>query len=346
MTAANVRAHAELLIEKQRGRLLKAAATSVLDRLNEAPADLVESLESAIAEVRTMGTADRPNIDRQVESAIQANQDVIRGKIPAHDWPVPALTRATKGIRSGKFYLVVALYKTGKSKLLTATLTHLVVEQNVPCLFFSLEMRSTQVLNWMAAYALKINSAKYGTPELSENELEHTNDWMQRRIATPGLLHINDRSVHTPESICAEMRRAVMRHGVKVVFIDFLQRINFGRKDVVAEIERGVNLIASTARDLSVAIIALSQVPKSAEKKGKGEHIHMGDVKSSGAFAEAADCSIAITDPDRHRDTESGVRYLKFVVEGRDVRSRMLDIQADLRYGHFNTLTRDEPHGD
>ena len=338
MTAAHAGAHAQILIEKQRQRKLRATATSLLDRLNENPDDLVDWLEESISEVRSVGLDNQPTLDRQVEAAIQANKDVIEGKVVAYQWPIRELTRATKGIRAGKFYLLVALYKTGKSKLLTATLTDLVVDQQVPCLFFSLEMRSTQVLNWMAAYALKINSTKYGTLELSQGELDRTTDWMIQQIASAGRLHINDRSVHTPESICAEIRRAVMKYGIKVVFIDFLQKINFGPKDHVAEIERGVNLIVSTARDLGVAVVALSQVPKSAEKKAKGDNINMGDVKSSGAFAEAADCSISMTDPNRHQESDQDTRHLKFVVEGRDVRSRVLDIHADLRYGDFHSL--------
>jgi len=341
-TAANVGSHTAILIEKQKARALRQCLLDGLEHLRESPDELIQNLESQLAAARSIGLRSTSTIDVQVEETIRGNLAVAEGKIPACNWPIRALSRATKGIRAGKIYLIIALYKTGKSKLLVATLTHLTVDQEVPCLFFSLEMRPPQILNWMAGCALTIDTAHYGTADLSKDERTRTEDWLMRQIASPGRLVINDRSTHTPESICAEMKRAVMQHGVKVVLIDFLQRITFGNKDLVSEIERGINLIAATARSLNVAVIALSQVPKSAEKKAAGENITMGDVKSSGAFAEAADCSIAITDPNRHKESNLPTRDLRFVVEGRDLRSRVLDIRADLRYAHFNTLTRDE----
>jgi replicative DNA helicase len=166
---------------------------------------------------------------------------------------------------------------------------------------------------------------------------------LMQKIASHKHLFINDRSVQSPGSICAAMRRAVMRDGVKVVFIDYLQKIDFGERDSVREIERGMNLIAATARDLNVAVVALSQVPKSADKSQKSALISMADVKSSGAIAEAADVAISITDPNRHKEDKSHIRHLKFMIEGRDIPNRILDVQGDLRFGRFNSLVNDEP---
>ncbi len=342
-SAAHLGAHSALLLRYQQRRMLRDLHRRIDEGLQTNPEELLDQVEIALADIRAVGTQETDGIEQQVQATIAADIAVSEGKIPAYRWPIRELTRATKGIQPGRFYLIIALYKTGKSKLVATTLTDLVVNQQVPCLFFSMEMRPRQVLHWMAGQALRIDTLQYDTPDLSRKDMQATHDWLVREIASKKLLFINDRSRHTPESICGEMRRSKLRYGIKVAFIDFLQKIDWGQKDIVTEIEKGVNLIAATGRDLGVAIIGLSQAPKAAEFKGPKQNLTLADVKSSGALAEAADCAIAITDPDRHKETEDGIKKLRFLVEGRDIRSRILEIRADLRYGFFNCITPEAP---
>lgn len=343
-TAVNIAAHADILIDYQRRRGLWHFSHSVMRDLKEDPDHVVARAESRMLAISEIGRETRTGTDRQIERMIATDTDVLRGKLSGYSWSIPDLSRVTRGIRPGRMYLIIALFKTGKSKLVIATIHEMIARQKIPVLFISVEMGATQVFHWLAGYALKINTALFGSAGLSEAQMRSSHDWIMQHVGS-GLLCVDDRAVQTPESVCSAMRYAAMKDGVKVVFIDYLQRIAWSPKQPsVADIGRGMNLIAATAKRLGVAVIALSQVPKSVEQQPAKKLITLGDVKDAAVFAEVADASVAITDPNRHKQGSRPQKLLKFLVEQRDGPTRVLDIQADLRYGHFESVVRGDPN--
>lgn len=339
-SAANIAAHVDILIDYQKRRGLWQFSHEVMQDLNEDPDHVVAKAESRMLAIAEIGCQTQTGTDRQIERMIATDTDVLSGKLSGYSWSIPDLSRVTRGIRPGRMYLIIALFKTGKSKLVIATIHELIARQKTSVLFISVEMGSTQVFHWLAGCALTINTALFGSAGLSEAQMRSAHDWVLHNVGS-GLLCVDDRAVQTPETICSAMRRAAMRDSVKVVFIDYLQRIAWSPKQAsVADIGRGMNLIAATAKRLGVAVIALSQVPKSVEQQPAKKLITLGDVKDAAVFAEVADASVAITDPNRHKQGSRPQRLLKFLVEQRDGPTRVLDIQADLRYGHFESVLR------
>lgn len=341
-SAANVRAHALILVAHQKRRALRQALGNALSELNDEPDALLDRLQAQLLEIGDVGCGPLRTTSEQIVQMMAADLEVLEGRMSGWSWPLQELTVATRGIRSGRIYLVIGLFKSGKSKFTVATIHQLITRENTPVLFLSMEMPSRQVFHWLAGCDLSINSEFYDSPRLSRDQMNQTHDWVQSNCGE-GQLQINDRAVQTPASICAAMRRAAIRHGVKVVFIDYLQKIAWADgTPSVLDISRGMNLIAATAKRLNLAVIGLSQVPKSVEKQAREQMINLGDVKDASAFAETADCAIAITDPERHKEgPERGVRNLKLLIEQRDGPTRVLDVRADLRFGHFFALTRE-----
>ena len=344
-TSANIKAHARLLLDQQKRRTFQRVCQETLGRLNESPDDLLSHFESEVLAIGEVGRGQERTTDEQINAMIAADVAVLSGKDAGLEWPIPELTRSTRGIQPGKIYLIIGLYKTGKSKLAIAAIRHLIECDGAKCLFLSLEMGASQVFRWLAGNALEIDTSFFGTTRLSEQQMIDAHHWVMQHVGE-GRLIVDDRAVQTPQSICSAMRRAVIKHKTRVVFIDYLQRIQWADGPVaLSDIARGMNLIASTAKRLGVVVVGLSQVPKSVEKQPQGKLINLGDVKDAAVFAEVADCAIAITDTQRNDEVNSGPqRYLKFLIQQRDGESRVLDIQADLRYGRFvdlvNPVTR------
>jgi replicative DNA helicase len=102
--------------------------------------------------------------------------------------------------------------------------------------------------------------------------------------------------------------------------------------------------LADIGRDFNVAMIIASQLSNEAEK---AETLHLGLLKESGGVAEAADCIIIIDNINRRKREalKPGEKCkIDLLVDAqRDgVSGWPVHTVADLRYGRFHEITKDE----
>lgn len=338
-SAANVRSHARILLDYQQRRAIRDFLRAEDIDLADNPRQILSTLDSRLQSISETEHSAVRSTDEQINRMMASDYDILEGRLSGVNWPIPELSQLTRGIRPGKIYLIIALFKTGKSKLAIASI-HQLINDGVPVLFFSLEMGASQVFHWLAAGALSINASLFGSPRISKQQVEDAHRWVQKHCAN-GEIAIDERAVQTPETICRAMRQAAVAKGVKVVYIDYLQRISWADGTPSAgDIARGLSMIAATAKRYDQAVVGLSQVPKGVEQRGAGQLITLADVKDAAAYAEVADCSIAITDPNRHQPSPIPQRHLRFLVEQRDGESKVIEVEADLRYGRFQAMIK------
>ena len=103
-------------------------------------------------------------------------------------------------------------------------------------------------------------------------------------------LFIDDTAVLTPEEIKLRLQRFKRTHDIKIAFIDYLQLLHLrrrvdSRQQEMAEISRYMKL---TAKDVGVAIIALSQLSRAVEQR-QNKRPQLSDLRESGAIEQDAD---------------------------------------------------------
>ena len=137
-------------------------------------------------------------------------------------------------------------------------------------------------------------------------------------------IFIDDRSALSVQQISAAARRMKQQHGIKALFIDYLQLIRStrdkgSRNDEVAEISNGLKAIA---KELKVPVIVLSQLSRQVDKDSRPPKL--SDLRDSGAIEQDADIVLFIwRDPnvppigpglpvfvsiDKNREGESGCK--------------------------------------
>jgi replicative DNA helicase len=111
----------------------------------------------------------------------------------------------------------------------------------------------------------------------------------------------------------ARARRAVAKHGVKLLIIDYLQLMKGSTKraaqDRRLEIDEISSGLKATAKELGVPVIALSQLNRDAEERAEPKLSHL---RESGSIEQDADVVALLHRPERvsHKEEDKGKAVL------------------------------------
>ena len=198
------------------------------------------------------------------------------------------LDRRTAGLQPSDLILIAARPSMGKTAFVLNIAQHVAFKQNMAVAIFSLEMSKEQLVNRMFSLESKVDAQRLRTGQLSEADWEQLIE-SAGTIAQSHLI-IDD----TPGISIAEMRskcrKFKMDHDLKLIIIDYLQLMSGSgrsesRQQEISEISRSLKALA---RELSVPVIALSQLSRAVEQRPDHRPM-MSDLRESGAIEQDAD---------------------------------------------------------
>jgi replicative DNA helicase len=114
--------------------------------------------------------------------------------------------------------------------------------------------------------------------------------------------------VLTPVELRSKCRKLKREQGLDLVVVDYLQlmhapseRSSHSREQEIATISRSLKALA---KELSVPVLALSQLNRAVEKR-KGERPMLADLRESGAIEQDADVVVFLHRPESEREDGS-----------------------------------------
>ena len=154
--------------------------------------------------------------------------------------------------------------------------------------FFSLEMSADQLATRILAEQSGISSEALRMGKISREDFQQLSFASQRLAELP--LYIDDSPALTIGSLRNRARRLKRRHNVGLIVIDYLQLLQgTGRSDnrvnEISEISRGLKTLA---KELSVPVIALSQLSRAVESREDKRPL-LSDLRESGSIEQDAD---------------------------------------------------------
>lgn len=204
----------------------------------------------------------------------------------------------TLGLQTGDLIVIGARPTMGKTALALQMAVYMALH-DTPVLFFSLEMSKVQLMFRILAGLSCVDSRQVMTGRLNQDEFKLVSQAIARITHAP--LHIDDSTSLGIYDLRARARRMKKRHGVKAIFIDFLQLMNphkeESREREIAGLSQGLK---SLARELRVPIIALSQLSRQPTYRGSSIP-RLSDLRGSGAIEQDADVVMFIH---RHQSEE------------------------------------------
>ncbi|MBL8473607.1 MAG: replicative DNA helicase [Rhodocyclaceae bacterium] len=343
-SAANIRRYAEIIRERAILRRLVAAgdeiAASALNPQGRDAKELLDRAESTIFEIAEAGARTSQGllpIQPMLVEVVNRVQELYDRDDPSDITGVPSgfddLDRKTAGLHGGDMVIVAGRPAMGKTTFALNIAEHVALNQGLPVAIFSLEMPGTQLATRFISSVARIDQQRLRTGRLNDD------DWGRLTMALGKLheapLHVDESGGINTIDLRARARRLARQYGGKLglIVIDYLQlmsgtRVGENRATEISEISRGIK---SLAKELSVPIIALSQLNRELEKRPNKRPV-MSDLRESGAIEQDADLILflyrdEVYNPDspdkglaeviigKHRNGPTGMVQLTFLGE-------------------------------
>ena len=276
-SAANVEYHARIVAQKYLARELISFCSTVeskaFDESNDVD-DLLQEAEGKLFEitqhnVKKEVTQIDPVISeaiKKMEAAAKRESGLSGLQTGYHD-----LDKITSGWQESDLIIIAARPAMGKTALVLSMAKNMAVNFNTPVAIFSLEMSNVQLVNRLISNVCELNGSKIKSGQLSQYEWEKLMSKVKLLYSAP--LYVDDTPSLSIFELRTKARRLVREHGVKIIIIDYLQLMNasgmkFGsREQEVSMISRSLKQLA---KELSIPIIALSQLNRSVESRTDG----------------------------------------------------------------------------
>jgi replicative DNA helicase len=303
-TAANVRAYATIVRERALLRGLVAAGNYIASSVFEMPGvsarDLVNIAEQKVFEIAERGarnTEGAQSVNSMLPALLQRidewhnNPDGMRG-LPTG---FADFDRLTGGLRGGDLLIVAGRPSMGKTTLAINMAENVAVDPRVKgsVLVFSMEMPSEQLMTRMLSSVGGVPMQNIRSGRITDDE------WVRMTSASSQLadsrIFIDESPGLSPTELRARARRIKREHGLDLVVVDYLQLMQVqgskeNRATEISEISRGLKALA---KELSVPVIALSQLNRAVEQRENKKPV-MSDLRESGAIEQDADMILFI----------------------------------------------------
>lgn len=286
-STSSPRYYADILVDAWRGREARSIATE-LDRA--ARGREPDAIDNAIAGLMALHAGDR-DCEHTAKSAMRAAWQQVEaaalngGALIGLPTGLTDLDESLGGLHDSDLIVIGARPAMGKTGLLLQMV--LAASKGHPVGLISGEQPHEQVgLRWMAAGS-HVSVGRLRAAKIEEDQ------WSQLSVAVSELserpVRIYDRSSPELVDVIRVARRWKQQHGIKALYVDYLQRIEI-RSDApkherVGMVARGLK---NLARDLQIPVIALAQVSRKVEER-QNQRPQMSDLADSSEIEKEAD---------------------------------------------------------
>ena len=303
-SAANIRRYAEIVRERAIMRKLAEVGTTIAESAytpqGREAKQLLDEAETKILEIGESGGRTAQGFQKMTTLLAEVMNRIDElHKNPTAVTGIASgfvdLDEMTSGLQAGELVIVAGRPSMGKTSLALNIAEHVGLELKLPVLVFSMEMGGTQLGLRMLGSVAKVDAQRLRTGRLD------TGDW-ERMGAALGKLNeapimVDETAALNPLELRSRARRMWREYGgLGLVVIDYLQLMSASASGVenrateISEISRGLKAMA---KELSVPVIALSQLNRSLEQRPNKRPV-MSDLRESGAIEQDADLILFI----------------------------------------------------
>lgn len=300
--AANARAYAKILRERSMLRSLISAGNEISGSAyssdGRGATELVDEAERLVFEIAEKGSRGRAGFKplKQILPATVDRIDLLHqsgGDITGIPTGYTEFDKMTAGLQPGDLVIVAGRPSMGKTTLAINIAENAAIGAKVPTAIFSMEMPSEQLAFRMISSLGRVDQTHLRTGKFPDEDWSRINTAVQLMSDAP--IYIDDSPALSPTEVRARARRLKREHDLGLIVLDYLQLMQVhgnteNRATEISEISRSLKALA---KELSLPIIALSQLNRSVEQRTDKRPV-MSDLRESGAIEQDADVIVFI----------------------------------------------------
>jgi replicative DNA helicase len=200
------------------------------------------------------------------------------------------LDEYTGGMHGGDLFILAGRPSMGKTAFALNIAQHVALRNKQTVAVFSLEMSKESLLTRMLCAAARVDSQRFRTGYLTQDERRRLNQSLQDLVEAP--LYIDDTAGLHLMDMHAKLRRLKSeRKHLGLVIVDYLQLMSVrgrseNRNQEVSALSRGLKLLA---KELNVPMMVLSQLSRAVETRQGDHRPQLSDLRESGSIEQDAD---------------------------------------------------------
>ncbi len=159
-----------------------------------------------------------------------------------------------------------------------------------------------------------MDAHKVRTGYLGKDDFRKLIDALGRTTQAP--IYIDDSSTLTVMEMRAKCRRLKAEHGLSVIIVDYLQLMSgYGRVEnrtqEISGISRGLKALA---KELTVPVIALSQLSRAPEQRQGDHKPQLSDLRESGSIEQDADLVMFIYREEVYKPSDENAGLAELII--------------------------------
>ncbi len=347
-TSANVEHYAFIVKEKYILRSLISASTKIISQSYQSEVEAVEVLDKAEQAIFKIASG-------RVEGSSVAIKDIIQDSIETIDnlyqrkenvTGVPTGFKdfdvITAGLQQSDLIIIAGRPSMGKSALAACIIEHVSINQELPVAIFSLEMAKEQLVQRILCSHAKVNIHKVRTGFLSQSDWPKLTNAAGKLSEAP--IYIDDTPGISALELRAKARRLKSRYSIQLLVLDYLQLMrgssnSENRQNEISEISHSLKALA---RELSIPVIAISQLSRAVESR-QGNRPQLSDLRESGSIEQDADLVTLLLREEYYNPTEENKGLAELIIaKQRNGPVGSVNLAFLKEYARFESLSQKE----
>jgi replicative DNA helicase len=300
-SAANIRAYADIVRERAQLRgLIRVGgeiAGSAFENDGRTVTELVDEAERRVFEIAEGSRKGSGFVALRDElGSVVDRLDMLhhsQGKLTGVSTGFDSLDEMTGGLQAGDLIVVAGRPSMGKTTFAINIAENAAFGSKVKVAVFSMEMSREQLAFRMISSLGRVDQSRLRRGPYQDEDWARINSAIQQMRDAP--IFIDDAGALSPTEVRARARRLKREHGVGLIVIDYLQlmQVSGTKENRATEISEISRSLKALAKELSVPVIALSQLNRSVEQRPDKKPV-MSDLRESGAIEQDADLIMMI----------------------------------------------------
>jgi replicative DNA helicase len=298
-TSAGAVHYARIVKEKSVLRDLISTSTEIVEECFDAPGDVDDLIDDAERRIFQIS-------DKRIGSSFYSMKEIVKSSFKTienlyerqeHVTGVPTgfkdIDDLTSGFQTSDLIIVAGRPSMGKTALCLNIAQNAAGNHKKSVAIFSLEMAKEQLVTRMLCSEARIDAHRLRSGYLGAT------DWPKLTRAAGQLsdssIFIDDSPAISAMEMRAKSRRIKAEKGLDLIIIDYMQLMrgksrSESREQEISEISRSLKALA---KELSVPVVALSQLNRAVENR-QDKRPMLADLRESGAIEQDADVIIFI----------------------------------------------------